>query len=204
MKAILILFFILPCTLFSTETGDVCILLSIHDKVDIREPYQKEWKTASNISILKDLMTVKSGSNSYAKIKTYDGSIFLLPPDAQIEIRELKKITRDELVSELTALDLQKLPAKKKSTNTHNAFVLHGFLKDSADAGSLKKYIKFEEKGALSLFEQGYISGFVIKSNRLKYAFPKYSSKKLETALIKAYKIMEMPARMNELIQLLK
>jgi len=136
-----------------------------------------------------------------AKIETYDGSVFHLPANAQIEIRDLKKMTRNDVIMELTALELQKLPPKKQSDEKNTAFILHGSLQDSMTTKEKQHYIFIETNGALSLFEQGYVAGFIIKWNRLLNTFPKVSSKTAIRALIKAYEIMAMPARLDNIMR---
>jgi len=185
--------------LFSTPLEQACVVLSFQGEIEVREPYQKEWKPVPVGAILEDRETIRSQNNSSAKIKTFDGSFFSLPANAQIEIGELKKLDKNDVIMELTILEVQKLPQHVEPSKRNNAFILHGSLPDSVNAQDIQNYVSMETNGALALFNQGYISGFIIKWNKLITIYPNIKSEQAEAALIKAYKLMDMPARLKEL-----
>jgi hypothetical protein len=178
------------------------VLAAVSGEVHVRGPNELTWARAESGRILRERETLRCGKAATAQIKIAGGKVFVLPENAQIEIRELRAFNREQVVLELTALELQKLPAKKDSAKRpSSAFILHGALSDSAeqkDDRSRLEYIRCEERGALALFEQGYLAGFILKWNRLVGAFPAVASEAAEAALIKAYEAMEMPLRMQQ------
>lgn len=179
-----------------------CQLLSVNGEIQVRRSNTLAWEPATVEGLLEARETVRSGDASTARLLTFDGSIFTLPPNTQFEIHELRRMSRDELVLELTALDLQKLPVRKFAPeNQPGAFILHGELPDSAGQREGSKsgdYIQCEERSALALFAQGYLTGFVLKWNRLLSAFPEHTSQPAEIALIQAYKQLDMPFRLQQ------
>lgn len=196
---ILLLFFILASELFSAPLEQACVVLSFQGEIEVREPYQKDWKPVPIGAILEDRETIRCQNNSSAKIKTFDGSFFTLPANAQIEIGELKKLDKNDVIMELTILEVQKLPQQVEPSKRNNAFILHGSLPDSVNVEEIQNYVSMETNGALALFNQGFISGFIIKWNKLTTIYPNVSSEKTKAALIKACKLMDMPARLKEL-----
>jgi len=80
-----------------------------------------------------------------------------------------------------------------------DASMLHGAIADKAEEIKSQNYWSLEINGALALFDQGYIAGFIIKWNKLLHAFSNIKSAKGEQALAEAYKIMNMPARLKEM-----
>jgi hypothetical protein len=178
------------------------VLLAVSGDVQIRGANELDWVRAESGRVLQERETLRCGKAATAQIKAADGKVLNLPENAQIEIRELRPLNREQVVLELTALELQKLPAKKDSTKRpSNAFILHGALPDSAgkeDGPSTLEYIRREERGALALFAQGYLAGFILKWNHLTSLFPACASEAAEAALIKAYQALEMPFRMQQ------
>jgi hypothetical protein len=195
---VLIILFILSGNLFSASPQN-CVIRSLIGQIEMREPYQTEWKQATENVILADRTTIRSYHNSSAQIKTYTDDVFTLPSNAQIEIQELRQLDRNQIVLELTALDLQKLPAKADSIKDNTAFILHGSLMDKVNDEASQNYISLEISGAMALFDQGYIAGFIIKWHKLSHAFSNIKSEKGEQALAEAYRIMNMPARLKEI-----
>ncbi|MGH7596968.1 MAG: hypothetical protein ACREOI_11490 [bacterium] len=178
------------------------VLMTVSGEVQARGANELDWVRAESGRVLHERETLRCGKAATAQIKTAGDKVFILPENAQIEIRELRPFNREQVVLELTALEMQKLPAKKDSTKRQsNAFILHGALPDSAgkqdDPGTLE-YMRCEERGALALFAQGYFAGFILKWNRLANLFPACASEPAEAALIKAYQIMGMPFRMQQ------
>jgi hypothetical protein len=200
-KKITILIVFLPLLLFASNMGDNYILLTVQGEIEVREPFQKDWQSAFDGLNLHERMTIRSQSRSSATIRACDGSVFQLPPESQIESGELKRMTRDDVIMELTALEMQKLPKKNGTFKQQTAFVLHGSITDTMDLDNCEQYIQLEKNGALALFRQNYFAGFIIKWNRLKCAFPNLKSEKVNYALIRAYQIMDMPVRLNKLVQ---
>jgi hypothetical protein len=197
MKTIILLFFLCG-NLFSSNPQN-CLVLSVTGKTEIRAPYQTEWKRATEDFILTDRTTIRSYRNSAVKIKTYNGDIFTLPSSAQIEIQQLRKLNRNEVVLELTALDLQKLPLQSDQDKDSEIFILHGAIQDKENNDESQKYISLEINGALALFDQGFIAGFIIKWKKLLNAFPNIKSEKAKQALIESYNIMKMPKRLKDI-----
>ncbi len=178
------------------------VLMTVSGDVQIRSANELDWVRAESGRVLHERATLRCGKAATAQIKAAGGKAFVLPENAQIEIRELWPFNREQVVLELTALEMQKLPAKRDSTKRpSSAFILHGTLPDSAgkegDPGTLE-YIRREERGALALFAQGYLAGFILKWNRLTSLFPACASEAAEAALIKAYQALEMPFRMQQ------
>ncbi|MGH7450502.1 MAG: hypothetical protein ACRENG_04100, partial [bacterium] len=66
------------------------------------------------------------------------------------------------------------------------------------DGAGSREYVRREERGALALFAQGYLAGFILKWNRLTSLFPACASEPAEAALVNAYQAMEMPFRMQQ------
>jgi hypothetical protein len=200
MRTIILLCFF--CSNLFSSNPKSCIVLSVTGEIEIRAPYQTEWKQATEDFSLTDRTTIRSYRNSAAKIKTYNGDIFTLPSSAQIEIQQLHKLNRNEVVLELTALDLQRLPLQSGQNKDSEAFILHGAIQDKENNDESQKYISLELNGALALFEQGFISGFIIKWKKLLNAFPNIKSENVQKALGESYKIMKMPKRLNEIKKL--
>lgn len=178
------------------------VLTAVSGDVQVRGANELDWVRAESGRILQDRETLRCGKAATAQIKAAGGKVFVLPEKAQIEIRELRSFNREQVVLELTALEMQKLPAKKDSTpKPASAFILHGILPDSAgkegDPGILE-YIRREERGALALFAQGYLAGFILKWNRLTSLFPACASEPAEAAMVKSYQALEMPFRMQQ------
>jgi hypothetical protein len=178
------------------------VLTAVSGEVQVRGANELDWVRAESGRVLHERETLRCGKAATAQIKTAGGKVFVLPEDAQIEIRELRPFNREQVVLELTALEMQKLPVKKDSTQRpSSAFILHGARRDSAgkqnDPATLE-YIRREERGALALFAQGYPAGFILKWTRLTSLFPACASEAAEAALIKAYQAMEMPFRMQQ------
>jgi hypothetical protein len=178
------------------------VLTAVSGDVQIRGANELDWVRAEGGRALHERETLRCGKAATAQIKTAGDKVFVLPENAQIEIRELRPFNREHVVLELTALEMQKLPVKKDSTKRpSSAFILHGVLPDSAGKevgpGTLE-YIRREERGALALFAQGYLAGFILKWNRLTSLFPACASEAAEAALVKAYQAMEMPLRMQQ------
>ena len=194
---VLILLFIFNGNLFPSNPKS-CSILSVSGNIELRAPYRTEWERATEDFILTDRTTIRSGKNSTAKLETYNGDVFTLPPNAQIEIQQLRKLNRNEVVLELTALDLQKLPAQPGTEQNSEAFILHGAIQKEEKNDESQKYISLEINGALALFEQGFIPGFILKWNKLLYAFPSVKSEKAQNALTESYKKMNMPKRLND------
>jgi hypothetical protein len=178
------------------------VLMAVSGDVQIRGANEVDWGRAEGGRVLQERETLRCSKAATAQIKTDGGKIFILPEDAQIEIRELRSLNREQVVLELTALEMQKLPAKKDSTKRPaSAFILHGTLPDSARKESDQvtlAYMRREERGALALFTQGYLAGFILKWNRLTSLLPACASEPAEAALIEAYQAMAMPFRMQQ------
>lgn len=191
---------ILSTSLFAQ--AQTCRLLSATGEVQVRPANELNWELAASGRVFQNRETIRSGKASTAQIQTFDQEVFVLPENAQIEIRELQKLSRDEVVLELTALAMQNLPARKDSAKDQSsAFILHGTLPESLpqkNEAKSSEYIRREERGALALFEQGYFAGFILKWKRLTSAFPDVASEPVEAALIKAYEEMEMPLRTQQ------
>jgi hypothetical protein len=178
------------------------VLTAVSGEVQIRGTDEIAWTHVKTGRVLHERETLRCGKAAMAQIRTAGGKVFVLPENAQIEVRELRSFNREHVVLELTALEMQKLPAKKDSIKrSSSAFILHGALPDSAgnerDVSTLE-YIRREERGALALFAQGYLAGFILKWNRLTSLFPAHASEAAEAALVKAYQALDMPFRMQQ------
>ena len=148
----LFFFMLMPIIIFSAE-NDLVVLLATKGTVEIREPYQEQWTAASVGTILKNKSTIRSHLNSSARLRSYDGRIFALPANAQIEARDLKNMDRNEIVLQLTALEMQNLPFQKKELNKPQAFILHGSLNTKNDEKNevIDNFINLEKNGALAI-----------------------------------------------------
>lgn len=173
------------------QATEPCKVLNFEGNVEFREPHQNDWQPASKGLVLEDKTTLRSYAGS-AKIRDYSGKEFILPASAQIVVNELMPLSRNDIIRELTAMELQKLPAEKKSSS-QNGFVLHGSEPAPANREALDAYFQLEENGAYSLYSQGYMAGFILKWNRLKTLMPQATSERIETALTDAYQKMQMP-----------
>jgi hypothetical protein len=194
--------FVLLLVSSSLSSGtEECSIISLKGKIEIRQPYQEAWNVASVGEALKDRVTIRSHDLASAKIKTFDGSIFYLPPSAQIEIRNLMKLDRNQVIMELTVLDMQKLPRRNDPATNETALILHGSSKEDRDMDFDQKYITMEMNGAMALFDQDYLPGFVIKWNQLKSAFPHVISEKAEKALMEAYQKLGMEKRRKDMMK---
>jgi hypothetical protein len=200
MKKWFILLFI-PTIMFALES-DYVVVLSIQNQVEIRQPFEQAWQKASIGTLLKDRETIKCGASSYTKLKAYDGRIFTLGPYSQIETRDLIKLDQNDLVMELTALELQKLPKEKGKLEKPEAFILHGSADDLEKSKSveLERYVKLEQNGALALYLQNFVPGFILKYNRFSFNCPNFKSQKLDKALMESLKKMNLTARLNKLL----
>jgi hypothetical protein len=205
MQTKLLLCVALSCSLGANAQEKSFTLLATNGEVQVRPANALHWEPAAGSHVFGYRETIRTGRASTAQIKTPGGSVFILPENSQIEIRELQKLSRDDVVLELTALAMQNLPARKDSLKKpSSAFVLHGAPPESLtqeDRANSSDYVLREQQGALALFEQGYLSGFILKWNHLVSAFPKTASEQVEAALIQAYEAMEMPARAQQAIQ---
>lgn len=186
-----------------------CVVLSVSGDIQVRQANQLDWQPVNEGFTLNVRETIRGVTGSSARISTFEDRVFVLLGSSQIEVRELQKLNRDDVVMELTALEMQKLPVKMESPNNRqSAFVLHGSLPSEMEKSKVDKpkaeYIQLEKQGAISLFEQGFIGGYIIKWNRLVSLFPNIRSEKEEAALIKAYQEMKMPFRMRQAIQRFK
>lgn len=168
-----------------------------------RTAFATEWIIIQKNTILQEHDMIRSGPGASANIHGPDNAIFRFPEMAQIEMRELLPMTRNELVMALTALEILELPGKAEKPQNQSAFILHG--KRLSDSIHTEKgffeYVKLEENGALALFEQRFLSGFIFKCNKLKRLYPEFQLKDLQLALIKAYDEMEMPFRKEKELQ---
>ncbi len=204
MRFLISFILLIHLNLYINAQSQNCVVLDVRGEVKIRPVNESEWAAVSEGRILENRETIRSGSLATARIAAFDGSIFQLSENAQIEPRELQHRDRNEIVMELTALELLKLPSQQKRPNLNqSAFVLHGTLPDSGSWGSKKEleiYLQLEKQGAMALYEQGFIAGFIIKWNRLASIFPEARSERAEAALIKAYAKMDMPYRMRKAI----
>ena len=181
--------------------GDDCVVQSLEGGVQIREPFQNDWVRAKKGIVLKDHSTIRSQSNGRARIRTYSGEPFVLPPEAQIEVSDLRQLSREDLMMELTAIEMQKLPEQNQETKAETALVLHGAVHETRDLEAIRKeFVELETNGALSLFHQGFISGFIVKANRLMVQFPEENFLDLAAELIQAYDAMKMPSRKQAFI----
>ena len=200
-------YFLIIC-LFSVHLMAIenCQLLQFQGDVRIRKAYENQYQTPSAGMQLEDKMVLNATPQSRASIKTYDGSVFNLPPNAQIEVDELKKRDRNELVMLLTGLEIQQLPDKNVLNTKQTAFVLHGAAPEQLEMSSeqVDAYIQNEINGAKTLFEQGYISGFILKATRLQMLFPDMKDEEINQLLIQAFDDMNMPYRKQKLIEKMK
>jgi hypothetical protein len=198
----LFLIFLIVSARLSWAQNKSCEVIAVAGHVQVRAANALQWELLEKGRILQERETLRSDKTATARLRTPEGKIFALPENAQIEIRELRWRDRNQVVLELTALEMQKLPAKKDSTpKPPAAFILHGALPDSAmpaPEAEMRDYLHREERGALALFAQGYYAGFILKWNRLLSAFSNFASEPAEAALIKAYEIMGMPFRMEQ------
>jgi len=196
--------FLIFTLLLSAEllTGqEKCELIPLKGEIAVREPFQEIWLPVNQPMLLKDRITVLSRAESMANIRDYTGRLFVLPSKAQVEVRELKHLDRNALIMELTAMEMQKLPAGSGGNTSETAFILHGNLPDpQADDFNRNDYIVLERNGARSLYSQGYISGFILKTNRLMMLFPTEIFPDLEKMLIQAYDKMALPVRKQQLV----
>lgn len=199
MKRLFLLFAVIAPLLWGQSAK--CELISQEGQVRIRPAYQEGWSAIREGDTLASLATVWTSHGSRAVFKTGDGSEFILPANARIEIRELKQLSRDEVIMELTALELQKLPGSDETERPARAFVLHGSPPEIDDENSRLRYLTLEENGAVALFEQGFISGFIIKWNRLHYQFPGVKLSEADRLIESAYEQMNMPARLKAVKQ---
>ena len=102
-------------------------LMTVSGDVQVRGANELDWVRAENGRVLHARETLRCGKAATAQIKAAGGKVFVLPENAQFEIRELRPFNREQVVLELTALELQKLPAKKGSTpKPASTFILHG------------------------------------------------------------------------------
>ncbi len=125
IKHILILTLSLPFSIIAQEQR--CRLISVMGEVQVRGANELSWEVAAGDRIFQNRETIRSGKASTAKIQAFDESVFVLPENAQIEIRELQRLSRDQVVLELTALAMQKLPVRKDSLKGQSsAYILHG------------------------------------------------------------------------------
>jgi hypothetical protein len=197
-----ILFALIPTLLVALESEYV-VVLSTQNQVKVRQPFEEHWQKASAGMVLKNRETIKSNSSSYARLKSYDGRVFKLAANSQIEARDLKNFDRNELVMELTAIELQRLPKDYEKPKKPEVFILHGALVDSqqTDSTELERYFEFEKNGAMALYSQNFIPGFILKWSRLTSTFPELKNQRLDSALFKSFEKMNMPTRMKKLIE---
>ena len=187
-----------------------CVLISVSGNTEVRGENELNWEPAQNGRIFKERETIRTAGAATARIQTSEGEVFVLSNDAQIEARDLRKLGRDEVVMELTAMALQHLPSGKDTASFRekpSAFILHGNLPENRESQASKEsqsYLKNEERGALALFEQSYFAGFILKWNRLLNAFPEFASEPVEAALIQAYDKMGMPLRKQQALERFK
>jgi hypothetical protein len=200
--------FITSCAALAGAGEKSCRLLSVTGDIQVRRANALAWEPATVDRELAERETIRSGEASTARLLTFDGSVFTLPPNTQFEIHELRRMSRNEIVLELTAIELQKLPVRKVSPEQpQNVFILHGAMPDSAQPHEMSEsrdYIQREERGALALFAQDYLAGFVLKWNRLLSAFPEHASQPAEIALIRAYRHLDMPFRLQQALKRFK
>lgn len=188
-------FFVSCC--IAEESGQY-LLLSSTGIIKIRNPFDIEWTNVQPGAILQERTMLRSNSNSQARIKTPDGRFFTLPQNSQVEIQDLKKRDKYQLMLELTALELQRLPTKKDISPATNPYILHGEDITTISQADIQ-YIQREEKGAIALFEQGFISGFILKANRMITFFPGYNLSQLKKFLMTAYQMMGMTFHLEKL-----
>ena len=188
MKKLVVL--LLPALLLA-QTTETCEVLTLEGNVEFREPHENAWQPASQGLLLEDKTTLRSSAGS-ARIKDYSGKEFILPASAQIIVNELRPLSRNDIIRELTAMELQKLPAERNSSS-QNGFVLHGSDPALQNQDALDAYFELEENGAYSLYTQGYMAGFILKWHRLKTLMPEVTSERIEIALAEAYQQMQMP-----------
>jgi len=199
-----ILVVLLPTALLFAAEDD-CVVQSLEGGVQIREPFQNDWVTARQGIVLKDHTTIRSLRNGRARIRAYSGESFVLPPAAQIEARDLRQLSREDLMMELTAIEMQKLPQRNEQTRPESALVLHGRVNETKDLESIRKeFVDLETNGARSLYHQGFISGFIVKVNRLMIQFPEEQFLGLATEVIEAYDFLQMPARKQAFLERMK
>ena len=200
-------YFLIVCLFFGHLMGkENCQLLQFQGDVRIRKAYENQYQAPLAGMQLEDKMVLNATPESRASIKTYDGSIFNLPPNTQIEVDELKKRDRNELLMLLTGLELQQLPDKNALDAKQTAFVLHGSAPEPSEMTSeqVNDYIKKEINGAKTLYMQGYLSGFILKTTRLQMHFPDMKNEEINQLLIHAFDEMNMPYRKQKLIEKMK
>jgi hypothetical protein len=196
MKVIIKALIALPLLISSQTVHDFCLIESTSGVVELREPFGEAWQSVTNGTKLIEGQTIRTDKNGKVRIRTFDQSIMELPSLAQIEVRDMKRMTRDDLILELTALELQQLPNPENRDNSERAFVLHGAPYESATKVP-ESVIQQEDNGAMALYEQGFIPGFILKWNRWRMAFPELTLPNADQAISKAYEQMDMPARMK-------
>lgn len=195
--------------LLSASVGaeENCHLLAFEGDVVIRKPFVNQFEAPAQGMALEDKMVLNASSRSEASIRTYDGSVFVLRGNAQIEVDELRKRDRNDLLMQLTGLEIQQLPDKNANTTYQTAFVLHGEASEEPVVRSdekITRYIEQETNGARTLYEQGYVSGFIIKWTRLLMVFPDLSNPEMDDLILKAYDQMNMPFRKQKYLERLK
>ena len=182
---------------FAAVAGDRCQLVSFQGRIEMRSGFEDQWISVTENQLLETRVTVRTGSKSGAVLQSFDGSVFRLPENAQIEMEDLKKKTRNEVIMALTALELQKLPGSRDQEKPAQAFVLHGALPVPESPEARDAYLFLEENGAVALYDQGFVSGFILKWNRLHYQFPDVVLSRADILIESAYEQMEMPGRLK-------
>lgn len=201
MKATILIF--LLSTIVLAQKSRYVVILSLEDKVVVREAYSDEWKDAFVGMVLDNREAIKCGASSSAKLKSHDGRIFTLPANAQINVDELENLDRYQLVMHLTALELQKLPRKKNTPERPDAFIVHGKIANEQNGfGKVRRYIELEENGARALYSQKFIPGFILKWSSFSSFFPEHRNSELDNALIDSFEKMNLPTRKKEFMRL--
>lgn len=200
------IFLFLTCSLYAQDP--YCQVRSIAGDVEVREANQTAWKPLNESRTLKERETIRTGRGGTAKINSFNGEVFTLPESAQIEVRDLRRLSRNDIVMELTGIELQRLPASKDAPILNQtSFVLHGSQPtktENVKTDEFAAYVNRQITGMLSLFKQGFVAGFIIKWNRFANANPEVTSEEVEAILIRAYKSFKMPFRMKEAAQQFK
>jgi len=184
------------------RAGDPVIIKSCKGEVQWRERTARNWQRATANLTLPKSAAIRTMQNGRVVLRTYYGIEFSLPENAELDTYELSPFSREELVMELTALELQSLPEKKNNPMDESTdFVLHGAMSDSGQSSETMAFRKRQMNGLLALYKQGFYAGFILKYYQLELLFPDLNDPALRQALLVSFEKMNMPARYQRLLQ---
>lgn len=159
------------------HAGNSVRISNMSGEVKIRRGLDENWQMAHNGMNLEPLDTILTGEKGQVKLALPEGSFFVLGANAILDIADLRRISRRELILIITSEKIERLPQHKKRSGMHfeNVNVLHGERKVekkvAEDHNEMALAWMRNRNGGVDLLEQQFYTNAIVKFHKILKAY---------------------------------